>query len=324
MQANSSKSEISPTLNFSRFSFKSETQLLGSLENIEPNDIKVLKRLEGENGTNLLVFSISKNKNFIMKVFKYNNNEISESYLHEKRLAKLQHPNVLSISSAVESQKVYHRNSQFYISYLLTEIPRGDFADILKYDDFSNNEKLVRTYFYDLIYGLDYLHTQGIYHCNLNLENLVVGEDFELKIQNFKKCFTQGDEKVRTRGTKHFRAPEMIAGTCVKPELTDVYSAGIILFGLRTGYLPYFEDQMIRDYDLFQILKTDTERFWKIHENINPVIKTLSQDFKNLFCSMVHPDPEKRASLESVRQNKWFNDEILKQEELAKIMIDFY
>lgn len=293
------------------------------METLEPEDIKVLKRIESDEGTQLLVFSISKNKNYRMKVFKHVDNEMSSSYIHEKRLAQVQHPNILSISSSVDSQKVYHRQNKFYISYILTEIPRSDFTEILRFADFSGNERLVRTYFYDLIYGLDYLHSQGIFHCNLNLDNIVIGENYELRIQNFRRSFISGDLKVKSRGTKHFRAPEIIAGTCDKPEKADVYSAGIILFGLRTGYLPYFEDQMIRDHDLFEILKTDTEQFWKIHEVINPVIKTLSQEFRNLFCSMVHPDPEQRATVDNVRQNKWFNDVILNQADLTKIMVDF-
>ena len=42
-------------------------------------------------------------------------------------------------------------------------------------------------------------------------------------------------EKITTKGTQNYRAPEITKGSCVDPYAADIYSAGVILFLLKTG-----------------------------------------------------------------------------------------
>ena len=121
--------------------------------------------------------------------------------------------------------------------------PYGDFFKFVRAFRDSLTDKLIRTYFRSLIDGLEYLHKQGVCHLDLKLENLLIGKDYQLKIADFDMSYMVGDDKVITKGTKYYRAPELRSGKCRNGVAADVYSAGIILFALKTGgVIPYFED----------------------------------------------------------------------------------
>lgn len=47
-------------------------------------------------------------------------------------------------------------------------------------------EKIVRTYFHQLVDALEYLHKSGIAHLDLKPENIALGDKFMLKIMDFE------------------------------------------------------------------------------------------------------------------------------------------
>lgn len=47
------------------------------------------------------------------------------------------------------------------------------------------NEKVARTYFYQLIEALKYLHSAGIAHRDLKPENIMLDQNFNLKVADF-------------------------------------------------------------------------------------------------------------------------------------------
>jgi len=48
----------------------------------------------------------------------------------------------------------------------------------------------------------------------------------------------------------HYRAPELISGKVHDYKLADVFSAGVILFILMTGQMPFMENLKGEKYDL--------------------------------------------------------------------------
>eukprot|EP00330_Aristerostoma_sp_ATCC50986_P012058 CAMPEP_0114583374 /NCGR_PEP_ID=MMETSP0125-20121206/7120_1 /TAXON_ID=485358 ORGANISM="Aristerostoma sp., Strain ATCC 50986" /NCGR_SAMPLE_ID=MMETSP0125 /ASSEMBLY_ACC=CAM_ASM_000245 /LENGTH=138 /DNA_ID=CAMNT_0001776793 /DNA_START=372 /DNA_END=788 /DNA_ORIENTATION=+ len=129
--------------------------------------------------------------------------------------------------------------------------PYGTFIEILNSTPFSDDEKLVRTYFRQLIEGLEYLHNQNVAHCDLKLGNLLMGEQYKLKLLDFDGSYVKGDTKIYYLTTKNYRAPETIVKNCKDPYRADIYSAGIILFVMLMKKMPYDEDKFVDGVDMW-------------------------------------------------------------------------
>jgi len=117
-----------------------------------------------------------------------------------------------------------------------------------------------------MISALEYLHDKGIAHLDLKLENLMLGHHFQLKIIDFDLGWKDGDDLVTTKGTKYYRAPEIIKQECKDPKKADIYSAGIILFVLNCqGILPHAEKELYLGFDFCECLHKNPEKFWQHH-----------------------------------------------------------
>ncbi len=281
--------------------------------------VTIIKRLHHSRFPIFLVKCEDKKLCFAMKAFKYSKSgHISEFYQNEARFSFLQHPNIISIVSTVDLQESQAGETKFNISYILMELAIMDFTDLINIQEFHRDEKLVRTYFHHLIEGMRYLRMQEMSHLDLKPENLLLGEDFRLKICDFDLSYKKGDKNILSNGTIHFRAPELKNHQCDKPELADIYSAGIILFAMKVGHLPYLENEKVRGYDLYDLLMKDKLRYWQAHEEITHTEE--SAEFKELFTSMVCIEPERRFTIEEIKKSKWYLGEIYTHEELIAVM----
>jgi len=194
------------------------------------------------------VYLVSYNRTgqyYAMKIFPWEDEAPTPFFTNEVRFSQFQHPNIVSIVHYDFEQDTSSAAKATKISYLLMDFAKfGDFFDVIISYKIPFNEILVRTYFHQLIEGVEALHSQGAAHLDLKLENLLMDENYTLKLADFDLSYIYGDGKVKTRGTKNFRAPEMYNGTCTNPKAADVYSAGIILFLFKTeGLVPYKEDE---------------------------------------------------------------------------------
>lgn len=72
------------------------------------------------------------------------------------------------------------------------------------------SEELARYYLHQLIEALEYCKTQDIYHRDIKLMNLLLDENFDLKLVDFgiSKMSVTGLEK-SSSGTKFAKAPEL-------------------------------------------------------------------------------------------------------------------
>jgi len=238
------------------------------------------------------------------------------SYLREKDAITSfrEHKNIIKYISNINLKGLDTSNANYI---LLEYAPYGNFYELVLNKGLIE-EKIIRTYFHQLIDGLEYLHSQGIAHVDLKLDNLLLGDDFLLKISDFDQSQKFEDKKVKCRGTACYRAPEIFEGNCDNLIAADIYSIGIILYTMKAREFPFIEQNNGAKTHLlhFDLFTENNEEFWKVKvaDKINP--NYFSDSFKVLLNGMMEQDPSKRFSVEDIKNSEWYNEPIFTQEEL--------
>jgi serine/threonine protein kinase len=310
-------------------SISTSSSSLGSMDSIpcenhtEFDDLTTVKTLyDGKFGVYLVHSPQTKNY-YALKVFPWENNQPSTYFMREARFSKFHHPNIISIPHYVFEHEAYYDDVPTKVSYMLMEYAQyGDFFNALVRFKIPFNETLVRTYFHQLINGLSFLHDNGAAHLDIKLENLLIGENFTMKIADFDLSYFDEDGQVRTKGTKNVRAPELLSKTCKNPRAADVYSAGIMLFLLKTkGNLPYLEDKPSKGLDMAEVKDKNPKLFWEKHCGLlRKDAGYFSPEFQALFMAMTHFNPSKRITLAEVKASVWYNGPTYSKKELAEYM----
>lgn len=258
-----------------------------------------------------------------MKVFGHEKGHPHLHYKNESRFASLQHPNVIRNLFFEDQRKSYFEGAETHISYIVTEYTsHGDFFTFLSTYSKQVNEKLARTYFRQLVEGIDFLHKNGVAHMDIKLENLLVGNDFNLKIIDFDMAHFVDDALIISNGTKNYRAPEVARGRCNNTQAADIYSAAVVLFLLKTqGIFPALETSAPTRVKFSELLNNNPSEFWAEHCKLQGKAKDFfDQDFQDLFLSMINSDPKERATIETIKQSKWFNGSYYTPQELKEVM----
>jgi len=286
-------------------------------------DICVVKALNKAKFPVYLVNSKVNKQNYAMKVFGFAGNKPHAYFQNESRFSFVNHPNVIRTHHVENERETLSKGATQKVSYTIMEFaPNGDFFDFVMNHNANIDDTLIRTYFRQLIEGLEYLHKNGVSHMDLKLENLLMGEEFKLKIADFDLSYLANDSKILSRGTKFYRPPEVIQGRCQNTQAADIYSAGIILFTLMTrGMLPHAEDNRVAGVDFAGLLYTQNAEFWNKHCEIQKRDSSFfSSDFKDLFNAMISLNPNDRVTIEQIKQSKWYNGPCYTNEEVkAKV-----
>jgi len=304
-----------------------ETRTLNKVNDSSLNNIKVLNKIDAGKFMIFLAKSQTSEKKFALKAYPYQKDGVCSLYENEKKFMSYKHPNVIDIMEAHDDCYLPINGMRQRSSYILMEFaPYKDFHDFIMDKGITLDDKLARTYFHQLIEGLEYLHSRGVYHLDIKLENLLVGDDFQLKIADFDISHIKGQGSISSRGTKCYRAPELARGACSNPASADIYSAAIILFIFKSnGYIPYTEEKHPSGIDLYPLMKHEDPKFWEHHSRFQKKTPDFfEEDFKELFTSMVKTEASKRCTIESIKKSNWYNGPVYSSEELTGIMASKY
>jgi len=290
--------------------------------------LAVLKRLSKAKFPVYLTASKVNKEKYAMKIFTHKGEKPHPYYRNEMRFASLKHPNVIDIVYCENEKDTLEKGELKKVSYILMEYaPYGDFFDLVTKHRDDIDEKLARTYFRQLIDGIEYLHSSGVAHLDLKPENLLLGADFNLKIADFDLSHVTGDPKILSRGTRYYRGPEFFKSGSSEPELkvpyaADIYSAGVILFILKTGGIyPHSEENTLEGIDLVDLLYNNNAMFWEKHCEIQEKKPSFfDRDFRWLFNNMVKYNPQDRLTIKEIKQSRWYNGPIYTPLELQKKM----
>ena len=232
-------------------------------------------------------------------------------------ITKLNHINIVLVYCIIDTKE------DFFI--IMEYCKLGELFDyIVKYKRLSEDES--SNFFYQLINGVEYIHSQGIAHRDLKPENLLLTEDKTLKIIDFGLSHEfDEDEFLKTKcGSPSYAAPEIISKPNYNGFKIDVWCCGIILYAMLCGYLPFDgdDDAQNNNVKLFQnILECEPE-----------LPDFLSDISKNLIMCILNPDPDKRITIKQIKKHPFYLkgkslctiDYSLKEQEIIKTRESFF
>ena len=208
--------------------------------------------------------------------------------LEIKILKSLNHINIIKLIEIIETSKNY---------YIITEYcENGElFNHIIDIQRLSEEESSY--FFYQLINGLEYIHSKGIVHRDLKPENLLLKKGQILKIIDFglSNFYNDNNNNLLSTpcGSPSYASPEMISGKKYNGFKRDIWSSGIILFAMLCGFLPF------EDNDNFQL-------FEKIKNGILQFPNFLSQLSKDLIQKILVVEPKERISIQDIKKHQFY------------------
>lgn len=255
-----------------------------------------------------------------LKFFKvddgFDEDKIKKMFKNEvKVMKKMDHPNIVKILDYKYKEKVPDKVG-YNISYLVLELAENGsiFNHIAEKGRFK--EKIARLYFRQLVSALEHIHAQGYAHRDVKLENLLLDENFNLKLGDFgltSKSKTSNSRK----GTLAYMAPEILEGEKYETTEADIYSAAISLFMMMTQNCPYQKAQA-SDKTFVQVATGKWADFWNTHSRLCGSERVFSENFKDLFSKMISVNRAERLTLQQIRAHKWFNGPLPTPEELDR------
>ncbi|KAH9313042.1 hypothetical protein KI387_028077, partial [Taxus chinensis] len=120
-------------------------------------------------------------------------------------------------------------------------MPGGSVADLMNKFGGQLEESVIRGFTRGILRGLNYLHTQGIVHCDIKAKNLLVGAGGVVKLGDFGSARIREEKGLsikHLRGTPLWMAPEVINQVEQGPP-SDIWSVGCTVVEMATGRPPW-------------------------------------------------------------------------------------
>ncbi|PIN15745.1 Serine/threonine protein kinase [Handroanthus impetiginosus] len=200
----------------------------------------------------------------------------------------VRHPNIVQLYEVMASKtKIYFVMEYIRGGELFNKVAKGKLK-----------EDAARKYFQQLISAVDFCHSRGVYHRDLKPENLLLDENGNLKVSDFGLSALVESKRQdgllhTTCGTPAYVAPEVINRRGYDGAKADIWSCGVILFVLLSGFLPFHDSNLMEMYR--KICKAE----FKCPNWISP-------DARKLISKMLDPNPNTRISTSKIIENSWF------------------
>jgi len=163
-------------------------------------------------------------------------------------LSKLNHPNIVRFYEYVQLEKLVFIVMDYIDGYNLRKkikeqpgrIPLTEIAEIYR----------------SVCSGLHYAHQQGIVHCDIKPENILIDAAGKALLSDFGIASFTGMRELIPGGigTPAYMAPEQILNKKVTPQ-TDIYALGVMLYEMVTGSKPFTGASVASDLPLDERIK---------------------------------------------------------------------
>ncbi len=187
------------------------------------------------------------------------NEEVVKRFQREaKAIAKLTHPNIVSIYDIGDEDGLY---------YMVMEFLEGSsLGNILKYKD-KVSPSLVINIGIQICNALQYAHENGVTHRDIKPENIMLSQKGIAKLTDFGIAQLSKDQAKLTQagsmlGSIMYISPEQLHNAANVDSRADIYSLGMTMYEMLSGTLP-FEGESVSE--IFMKILTESPKSLKTY-----------------------------------------------------------
>jgi serine/threonine protein kinase len=223
------------------------------------------------------------------------------TYLAKQRCTALD-----SVKYLMASSKSFQ--DEDYTYFVSDYVQKGELFNHVK-DRGGFPEPIAREFAKQVLEGVASMHSHGVAHRDISLENVLLGADDTVRLIDFGQavmiwdtnCAEERPAKHRGRaGKQYYRAPEMYSGE-YEGQPVDAFAVGVLIFILVLGTPPW--DSALDTDQRFRFIQTNGLQklltAWKMQDRISPVLVDLLQN-------LMKRNPQDRMTIADARQHAWF------------------
>ena len=214
-------------------------------------------------------------------------------------VAQLSHPNIVSVYDVSKGGDI-----EYIVMELIDGITLKQYME--KRGQLNWRESL--HFITQIMRGLSHAHSRGIVHRDIKPQNVMVLRDGSVKVADFGIACLENAAQTLTQealGSVHYISPEQARGDRTDAR-SDIYSAGVVLYEMLTGRLPFEGDSAV------SVAIQHLSSVPLAPREVNPDIP---EQLELICMKAMAPDLEKRypsadamiADLEAFRKNPGVN-----------------
>eukprot|EP01129_Flabellula_baltica_P005738 TRINITY_DN2096_c0_g1_i1.p1 TRINITY_DN2096_c0_g1~~TRINITY_DN2096_c0_g1_i1.p1 ORF type:complete len:358 (-),score=45.60 TRINITY_DN2096_c0_g1_i1:43-1116(-) len=191
----------------------------------------------------------------------------------------------------------FHEKSQIYLVFELAK--GGELFGYIAQREFILPENSTRDIIHQLLLGTAYMHSSGIAHRDLKLENIVLMNDqcpLEIKIIDFGLSIDiNRTVPCYPCGSPEYLAPEILLSKPYDGTAADMWAIGVITFMLLGGYPPFTGT-----------LSQMFQRIYKGEYSFGaPVWESISPEAKDFIRRLLCRSPKRRMTAIQCLRSPW-------------------
>ena len=247
---------------------------------------EVFKAVNQNDGSYACIKVINKDQIHDEETYNIQQNEINV-------MSELNHPNIARLYDIHEDSNFLYLIMEFCPGQTLLDIVniRGELPNTIAYHIFKQ-----------LVNALAYMHNCGFCHRDIKLENIIVDQFYHLKLIDFgfSTPIKEGELFCNFCGSLLYAAPELYSYKPYDGTLADVWSAGVVLYAMLVGSLPFDCNDM--NIAITQI------KCGSVPMNCN-----ICPSCKDLLFRIFKTDPKERITSEEILLHPWMINNLPKK-----------